>query len=141
MLPLLQTAQVRRNDGTDRPAVNRAVSVPADIAKDRTDVQTRPAADATQCIPLLGIGQQQGSLIVQQHDMEFLRPVGFIRFPRPAIQGVVTRDRLARAHHRQHRQKEREILEARQHLLDADQRDHRPGQRRRQPRVALVLGD
>ena len=46
--PILQSAQVRRDDGTDRPAIDGAIGMPTDIAEDGADIQTRATADAAQ---------------------------------------------------------------------------------------------
>ena len=44
MFPILQAAQVRRDDRTDRAAVSRAVSMATDVAEYRADVQARTAS-------------------------------------------------------------------------------------------------
>ena len=75
VLPILQAAQVRRDDGADRPLIRRAVGVAADVLENRADVQTRAAADAMERVALLGIGEEARAVIVEQDDVKFLRPV------------------------------------------------------------------
>ena len=75
MFPILQAAQMRRDDRADRAAVSRAVGVAADVAENRADVQARAAADAVQRVALLGVGEQFGAAIVEQDDVPFLRAV------------------------------------------------------------------
>src|SRR5665213_2988123 len=111
MFPILQAAQMWRDDRTDRPAVSRAVSVAADIAKNRADIQARAAADAMERVALLGVGEQFRALIVEQHDVPFLRAVAFAGLARAAIHRVVTRQWLARSRRREHRQKQREVAQ------------------------------
>ena len=74
---------------------------------------------------LFHIGQHLGPLVIKQNDMKRLRPVGFPVLPRPAVHRVVGRERLTGAHHRKHGEEQCQVLETRQHLLDAHQCDHR----------------
>src|SRR5450432_1581764 len=64
MFPILQATQMRRDDRANRAAVNRAVSVAADVAENRADVQTRAAADAGERVALLGVGEEFGAMVV-----------------------------------------------------------------------------
>jgi len=56
-VPILQAAQVRRDDRTDRAAVDRAVSVATDVFENRADVQARAAADTMEHVALLDVGE------------------------------------------------------------------------------------
>ena len=123
------------------PRVSRAVGVAADVAENRADVQARAAADAMQRVALLGVGEQFRAAVVEQHDVKFLRAVGFAGLARAAIHRVVTRQRLAGAGGGEHRQKQREVFKPRQNFLDAEQRDHRLRQRGGEARVAFVFRD
>ena len=84
MFPILQSAQVGRDDRTDRSAVSGAVGVPADVAENRADIQARAAADAVERVALLGVRQQFRAAIVQQDHMPFLGTVGFAGLARAA---------------------------------------------------------
>ena len=112
-----------------------------DVLKDRAHVETRAAPDATQGVPLLGIRQKPGPVVVQQHHVKLLRTVRFTRLPRPPEHRIVTGQVLARACGRQHGQKQRKVFQPRQDFLDPDQRHMDPRHRRGQARVPLVLGD
>ena len=138
MFPILQAAQMRRDDRTDRAAVSRAVSVAADVPKNRADVQAGAAADAMERVALLGIGQEFGAMIVQQHDMPFLGTVAFAGLAGAGIHCVVTRQRLTGAHRGQHGQKKRKIFKFRQDFFDAEQGNHRFGQRRGEPESSVT---
>ena len=89
MFPILQPAQVRRDDRADRAVISRAVGVAADVSENRADVQASAAADAVERVALLGVRQQFRAVIVQQHDVTFFRAVGFAGLARAAIQRVV----------------------------------------------------
>ena len=141
MLPVLQPAQMRRDHRADRTLISRSVGVAADVAVDGADIQARAAADTMKGIALLGVREQVRSLVVQQHQMEFLRPVGFARLARAAIERVVARQRLSGARGGKHRQEERQIFKLRKDFLDAHQRDVHLGQRAGQPGVSFVFGD
>ena len=82
MLPIQQAAQVWRDHRADRPLVSCAVSVTADVFKDRTDVQARAAADAVQRIALFRIGKQAGAVVVEEYDVKLLRSIRFARLRR-----------------------------------------------------------
>ena len=139
MFPILQTAQVRRDHAADRAAVGRAVGVAADVLEDGADVEARAAADAVEGVALFRISEQLGAAVVEQHDVVFLRTVAFARLARTAVHRVVAGEGLAGTGGREHRQEERQVLQLRQHLLDADQRDQRLRQRGGEAGVALVL--
>ena len=141
MLPILQAAQMRCDHRAHGSAVRGAVSVPAHVAEDGAHVQAGPAADAMQRVALFRVRQQFRAPVVQQHHVPFLRAVRLARLARTGIHRVVAGHRLARPGRREHRQKQRQIAEARQHFLDAQQRDHRLRQRGGEPCVALVLRD
>ncbi len=141
MLPILQPAQVGRDDPADGPRVGRAVGVAAHVAIDRADVQARAAADAVERVALFGVGQQRRAVVVEQDDVELLRAVRFARLARAAVHRVVAADQLPGTHRRQHRQEQGKVFQARHHFLDAEQRDHGLRQRGGEPGVALVLGD
>ena len=59
MFPVLQAAQVRRDDRADGAGVGGAVGVAANVAENRADVQARAAADAMERVALLGVGEER----------------------------------------------------------------------------------
>ena len=82
--------QLRRQDRADRARVDRPVRVPAGPLVDRADVQAGRAADAAQRRPPGRVGERRRPAVVQQHQVELLRPrpppvhidvYGFIRSP------------------------------------------------------------
>ena len=65
MFPILQAAQMRRDDRANRAAVSRAVSVAANVLENRADVQARAAADAVKRVALLGVGEEFSAMIIE----------------------------------------------------------------------------
>ncbi len=118
MLPILQSPQMWRDHRSNRPAVHRGVGVPAHVAKNRANIQARPAPNAVQRVALFRIRQHRGAPVIQQHDVELLRPIRLARLPRAANERVVTRQRLPGAGRGQHRQKKRKVFELGQDFLD-----------------------
>src|ERR1035438_3464065 len=106
MFPVLQAAQMRRDDRADGAAVSSSVSLAADIAENRADIQARTAADAMKRVALLGVGEEFRAMIVEQDDVPFLRAVAFAGLARAGIHRVVARHRLAGAHRREHWQEQ-----------------------------------
>src|SRR5207237_6102545 len=97
MFPIVQTAQVGRDDGADGTGVSRAIGVAADIAVDGTDVEAGAAADAVKRVALFGVGEELGAAVVEQYHVIVLRAIGFAGLTRPAVKGGVTRHGLSRA--------------------------------------------
>src|SRR5258707_953271 len=121
MLPILQPAQVRCNHGTDGTGISRAISMSANVAENRANIQASTTANAVQRIALLGIGQEFRAPIIEQNDVIFLRAIGFAGLSRAAIKRIVTGYRLAGARRREHGKKKREVLKARQNFFNAEQ--------------------
>ena len=65
MAPILQAAQVGCDDRPNRAGIGRAVSVAADIAKNRAHIQARAATDAMERVALLGVSQQPSTIAYQ----------------------------------------------------------------------------
>ena len=82
-----------------------------------------------------------GASRVDQNEIHMLRPVAVERAARPGKQAHVVRDRLAGRRARQEAQQRREILQRRDHLLDAGQAHVHARQRRHHAAVALVGDD
>src|SRR5439155_19159623 len=88
MFPILQPAKVRRNDRTDRTGVSCSVSMSANIAEDRANIQTCAAPDAMERVALLAISQQLCAVIVQQNNVIFFWPIRLARLARAAVQRI-----------------------------------------------------
>ena len=123
MLPILKSAQMGRNYGTDRTLIGCPIAVAADVAIDGADIQACAAADTMEGIALFGVGEEVRSLIVQQHNVKLLRAVGFAWLARTAVKRVIARQRLSGACSGEHGQEECEILELRKDFLDSHERD------------------
>ena len=65
----------RGEDRADRAGVDRAVGVAAGALVDRADVEAGRAADAAQRLPADLVGEHAGAAVVEQHDVDLLRPV------------------------------------------------------------------
>ena len=77
MLPVLQAAQMRRDDGTDGTLIGGAIAEASDVFENRTDIQASTAADAVKSIALFRIGQKSGAVVVEEDDVPFIRSIGF----------------------------------------------------------------
>ena len=117
MLPILKPAEMRRDHGTNRTLIRCPIAMAADVAIDRADIQACAAADAMKGIPLLAVGEEVGSLVVQEHQMEFFGSVGFAWLARTAVERVIARQRLPCAGGGKHGQEECEILKLRKDFL------------------------
>src|SRR6516225_11323629 len=103
MLPILEPAQMRRNDRTDWPLIGGAIGLAANVPENRTDVQTRTTPDAVQSIALFRIGQYLSSPVVQKDNVKLLRSVNLVRLTRSAHQRVITGQLLPRPGNGKHR--------------------------------------
>ena len=135
----VDAVKLRRDDRADRSRINPRIIVPADLAVHRAMIQTSAAADAIKRLALLGIAQQLGSAVVEQHHVKLVRAVDFARAPRSGEKRRVHRERLAGGAASQQVQKHGQILRARNHLFDARDGDVDLRRRTRQTRVAFVL--
>lgn len=84
LLIIVITAKQRRNDRSNRTRIDGTVSMPADMAVDRTDIQAGTAADTLQSFVEF-TPQNIGAAVIDDHQMEFLRSVGL-----PAAEGPMT---------------------------------------------------
>ena len=105
MLPVLESAEVRRDHTANRTGIGRPVRVAPHILENGTHIQTGPATNAVQRIPLFRICQKLGPPVVQQHDMPFLWSIGLPSLAGTAVHRVVPRQGLARPSRGQHREK------------------------------------
>ena len=119
-LSVLHVHQLRCEDGADGAGVDRSVGVATGLAIDRAGVHAGRAANALQRLPLLGLGENRGAAIVQQHHVEFLRAVA--RHD-PGPQRSVGIHALTGGRAGQQLQDHFQILEAGNHFLDAGQSD------------------
>src|SRR5918994_1691323 len=134
---LLVPLEQGRYDSADRAGIGRAVGVTAGLAVDGADVQAVPAADAVEGLLELR-AQELRAAVVQKYQVHLVRPV---ELALPAWSGDevgVYGDLLSRTAPRQELDEDREVREARDHLLyphhdHVDRRDAGD-----QPGVALV---
>ena len=75
---LSDAVELRRDDGADRARIHPGIAVPADLAVDRAVIQASAAANAVQRLPLLGMLEQLGAAVVEQHDVELVGPVDLV---------------------------------------------------------------
>ena len=118
MFPILKSAQMRRDHGTNRTLIGCPVAVASDIAVNGGAVETCSTADTMKGVTLLAVGEEVGSLVVQEHHMEFFGSVGFAWLARTAVERVIARQRLPGAGGGKHGQEECEILKLRKDFLD-----------------------
>ena len=89
VLIILHPTHMRCNYRADGATVRRIIRVAAYVFVDWTGVKACAATDAIQALALLFLSQQIGSAIIEQDDVHFLWPVGFIGLARAADDGVV----------------------------------------------------
>src|SRR5579862_3076408 len=123
MVKLVNAAQMGSENAADWARISGAVSVAANSAKHRANIEAGAAANAMQHVALLDVREQFGSAIVEQHDVEFLGAVDLIRLARAANQSVIAGDGLASACSGKDGPKQGEILEPRNHFFDSRERD------------------
>jgi hypothetical protein len=75
VLPFGQTAEMRRDDRSDRSLIGSRVGMSADIAKDRANVQAGSTTNTMESVPLFHIGQQMGATIVEQDNVHLFRTI------------------------------------------------------------------
>ncbi len=134
----VHAGELRGEDGADRSGVRRSVGVAARAFVHRADVETGRAADAVERLAADPVGEGRGASVVEQHQVEGLRPVAG-RDSGP--QGRVRVHPLAGGGARQQLEEDLQVLVARQHLLDAHDGDQGVGQRQAHAAVALRLDD
>ena len=83
----------RRQQRADRPRIHAAVSMAADVAKNRAGIQARAAANAKQALAQRTFENPRAA-IVQQHDMKLFRPVKLSRSPRAVDDRGINRQLL-----------------------------------------------
>ena len=113
--------------------------MPADLAINRAVVQAGTAANAVQGLALILVRQQFRPSAIEQNDMKLLGPVDLTRTPRTREERRINGKRLPRRAAAKHFQKCREILRARNHLLDARDSDVNSGRGSGETRVAFIL--
>src|SRR5918998_1493148 len=116
ILGLLRPLEQGCYDGPDRAGVRRAVGVAAGLAVDRADVQAGAAADAVERLLELR-AQELRAAVVQQDQVKLLRPVQLTFTARAGDEVGVDRDLLPRPAPAEELDEDREVLEARDHLL------------------------
>ena len=135
---LLDPLEHRRQDRADGPGVDRAIGMASGAAVDGADIEAGAAADAGEGLPSDRIREDARAAVVEQHEVEGLRPVvGANSRPERGVRVHA----LARRRAGQQLQEDLEVLEARQHLLDAHDGDQDAGKGRAHAPVALRLDD
>ena len=136
---LLDSVKLRCQDRSDRARVHPGIIVPANLAIHRTMIQACPATDAIQRLALAFVGQHFGAAVVEQDQIELVRPINFARPPGTAHERRVNGHRLSRGAAPQDGQENRQILRPRNDLLNAGDRNVDFRRRMGQPRVALIF--
>src|SRR6266550_8314159 len=125
----------------DRTGIDGPVRMAADLAVHRTGVETGAAPYTGERLSGDGRGQHARAAVVQHHDVQLFRPL-VLRSPLCAREKrLICREHLAGPGSGEQLQKDVEVREARDHLLDSHERDVGARETRREPCVALVLED
>ena len=136
----------RRDDEADRAGVDVAEHMPADDLVRRADVAARAAANAAQRLAERGVLAHRGATVVEKDEVQFLWAVHAdlrleldVRGPRrPGDELGVRAELLACRAAREELQYRHRVVERRDDLLDAHERDVHRRERRREIGVALV---
>src|SRR5450755_2300053 len=103
MFELLNAVQMRSQHTPDRPRISRPISMSADMAKHRTDIQTRSTTNTVQHFALLRISEQLATTVIDQHHVELFRSIHLACLSRSANHRAVSRNALPSARSREHR--------------------------------------
>src|SRR5690349_8199289 len=95
ILEITEPLKQRRDQRADRPGIDAAVRVSADLAVNRARVEARAAADAAQRLAIFLAREDFAAAVVDQDEMEFLGAIALSRDARAAEDVRVDRDRLA----------------------------------------------
>ena len=131
-------SQEGRENRSDRPAVHRAVSVPADVSVHRAHVETCAATNAIEHVLKLGITEQLGAAIVHDDDVNLFGSVLFERTFRSGDDVEVGGELLPRGASREQVRHDLEIAPGGNDALHAHQHDVRIGERGHHAPVAFV---
>ena len=113
----LRATQLWIEHRTDRAGIDRAVGMSPGALVDRAHVQARRAPDAPKRLSPKSIRQHMTAPVVEQDDVDLLRPVAVVHTGPHRRVGVHP---LARAGARQQLQHRAEVLPRGEHLLDPD---------------------
>ena len=113
----------------------------ADLAVDGAGVQAGAAANAAEGFAIFGIGEDFGSAVVEQDEMEFLGPVFFAGSAGAAENAGVDGHPLAGGTSGQKLEHDGQIGQARNELFNSDQTDENARGGDGLPGVALVFDD
>ena len=127
----------RGEEDADGARVRVAVGVAADLAVHRADVEAGPAAQAVERLPQGG-GDLARAAVVEQDQVELLRPLELPRPPRPAHERRVGGELLTGRAPGQDGQEHHQVGHGRDHLLHAHEGHVDAGQRGHHAPVALV---
>src|SRR5918997_1347582 len=137
ILGLLGSLQQGCDDGADRTGVGRAVGVAAGLAVDGADVQAGAAADAVEGLLELG-PEELRAAVVHQDQVKLLCPVELTLAAGPGDEVGVDGELLAGPAPPEKPDEDREVLEARDHLLYPHHDDVHRRDAGDEPGVALV---
>ena len=134
--PLLEPLELGGEDRSDRPGVHRLVRVAAGSRVHRADVEAGRAADAAKRLASDLVGEHVGAPVVDQHQVELLRPVA--RAHAGPERGVRVHA-LAGGRARQQLQEHLHVAPRRHELLDPHHGHEHLGERGAHAPVALRL--
>src|ERR687885_1758312 len=137
VLRLPRPLEQRRYDGPDGARVGRAVGVAARLAVDGADVEAGAAADAVEGFLELG-AEQLRAAVIEQDQVELLRPIQLALLPRARDEVGVDGDLLPRPAAPEQPDEDREIPEGGDHLLYTHHDDVHRRDARNEPGVPLV---
>src|SRR5215475_12560071 len=74
---MLHIEELRRKDRTDGACIDGAVSMSTSLTVDGAGVEASSAADAVKRLTRLWVSKNAGAAVVQQDNVEVLRPIAF----------------------------------------------------------------
>ena len=122
----------------NRPRVRGSVSVAADMAVHRANIQAGPTTNAVQNFTLFGVFQQLAAPIVDEYNVKFFGPIHLARATRTADERAVGSDGLSRTGGREHGPKQGKVFEPGHYFFDAGDDDVNAGNAGTQTAIALV---
>src|SRR5579864_7611245 len=103
----------------NRSRVRGSVSVAADVAVHRANIEAGPTTNAVQNFALFRVRQQLAVAIVHKHNVKFFRPIHFAGTTRAADERAVGSNGLSRTGGREHGPKQCKVLEPGHYFFDA----------------------
>src|SRR5437879_13603596 len=116
---MIHAQELRGEDGADRSRIYPGETVTADFAVHGAVIQARPTPDAIERFTLFAVGQYFGAAIIEKDDVKLFRSVNFTITTWTRQKRGVNGQGLAGGTAPEQFQKHRQILRARDELLDA----------------------